>query len=90
MSIVRKLDDVGRIAIPRDLRRALCLMGGDEIEISVNPDDTITLSKFNRTFKTDFEKMFLEFCMYRAECNNPVTDAETEKYKQMLEVFANS
>ena len=33
MIIIKKIDDIGRIAIPRDVRRALRWMGGDEIEI---------------------------------------------------------
>ena len=43
--IIRKIDDVGRISIPRDIRRQLNWYGSDEIEIVVNPDDSITCRK---------------------------------------------
>lgn len=33
MKIIKKIDDLGRIAIPKDVRRQFRLMGGDEIEI---------------------------------------------------------
>jgi len=42
---VKKLDDVGRITIPRDLRRSLRWMDGDEIEIIPNSDGTILLKR---------------------------------------------
>ena len=45
MSIVKKIDDVGRVAIPKDLRRSLRWMGGDEIEIIPKEDGTILLRR---------------------------------------------
>lgn len=33
MYTIKKIDDLGRLSIPRDLRRTLRWMGGDEIEI---------------------------------------------------------
>ena len=41
MKIIKKIDDLGRIAIPKEIRRALRWMGGDEIEISLNDDRSI-------------------------------------------------
>lgn len=45
MKIIKKIDDIGRVVIPRDVRNNLRWMGGDEIEIIVNDDDTITLRR---------------------------------------------
>jgi AbrB family looped-hinge helix DNA binding protein len=45
MKIIKKIDDVGRIAIPRDLRRSLRWMGGDEIAIIPREDGTLLLQK---------------------------------------------
>lgn len=45
MNVVKKIDDIGRIAIPKDLRRSLRWMGGDEIEIIPNEDGSILLRK---------------------------------------------
>lgn len=45
MNVVKKMDDIGRIVIPRDIRQSLRWMGGDEIEITVNNDNTILLRK---------------------------------------------
>ena len=49
MKIIKKIDDLGRIAIPKDIRRALRLMGGDEIEIVVNDEDIILRKHNNDT-----------------------------------------
>lgn len=48
MKISKKIDDIGRIAIPKDVRRALRWMGGDEIEIIPNDDGSVTLRKAER------------------------------------------
>ena len=45
MVIIKKIDDIGRIAIPKDVRRALRWMGGDEIEIIPKDNGTIILQK---------------------------------------------
>ena len=45
MNVIKKMDDIGRIAIPKDIRRSLRWMGGDEIEIILNEDNSITLRK---------------------------------------------
>ena len=45
MVIIKKIDDIGRIAIPRDVRRALRWMGGDEIEIIPKDNGELVLRK---------------------------------------------
>lgn len=52
MVIIKKIDDLGRIAIPKDVRRSLRWMGGDEIEILPQEDGTVLLrSHSNNTAK---------------------------------------
>ncbi len=46
MTVVKKMDDIGRIVIPRDIRNTLRWMGGDEIEIILNNDNTILLRRY--------------------------------------------
>ena len=43
MVVIKKIDDIGRISIPKDIRRALRWMGGDEIEIIPKDDGTLLL-----------------------------------------------
>ena len=41
MKIIKKIDDLGRIAIPKDVRKEFSLFGGDEIEIIPKEDEII-------------------------------------------------
>lgn len=45
--IVRKVDDLGRIVIPKELRKNLNIKNSDDLEISIN-DDKIILEKYYR------------------------------------------
>lgn len=86
----RKIDDVGRIALPRDVRRGLRWMGGDEIQITVNPDNTLTLSKSEKNYMNEFTNLYDDFCAERAAAGDPVTPQDNEIYNKMLAIFCNS
>lgn len=43
--IVRRIDDLGRVVVPRELRRSLQIENGDEIEIFTE-EDRIILKKY--------------------------------------------
>lgn len=44
--IIRRIDDLGRIVIPKEIRRNLGIREGDPLEIGVS-DDAIVLTKYN-------------------------------------------
>ncbi len=44
--MIRKLDDLGRVVIPREIRRSMGLMERDDLEIFVEGDQII-LQKFS-------------------------------------------
>lgn len=44
--IVRNIDELGRIVIPKELRRTMQIQPGDPIEIFTN-DDSIVLKKYS-------------------------------------------
>ena len=46
--IIRRIDDLGRIVIPKELRKSLRIKNGDSLEIFVNQDD-IVLKKYSPT-----------------------------------------
>jgi len=46
--IVRRIDELGRIVLPAEVRRAYNISPGSEIEISTQ-DDTIILRKYETT-----------------------------------------
>lgn len=44
--MVRKIDDLGRIAIPMELRRKFVIEKGDELEVLVNSGGMIVLRRY--------------------------------------------
>jgi transcriptional pleiotropic regulator of transition state genes len=72
--IVRKVDELGRIVIPIELRRTLNIQERDSLEILVNREGEITLRKYQAgcTFCTETEGL-VEFK------GNPICPACIEK-----------
>lgn len=56
--MVRTIDDMGRIVIPREIRKSLHIEMGDPIEIGV-VDDTICLTKYtpNRGYELEIKRL---------------------------------
>ena len=70
--ISRRLDALGRVVLPADLRRALNLSTGDELEISVDQDAVIlrkagTACVFCGTDDASFEHLAKRVCRPCAE-----------------------
>ena len=49
--IVRHIDDLGRIAIPKEIRRALHLEDGTQIEMRTNKNGEIILKKYKKSWE---------------------------------------
>lgn len=45
--VVRRLDDLGRIVIPKEIRKNIRLKEGDNLEIFIDSDENIILKKFS-------------------------------------------
>ena len=45
--IVRRIDDLGRIVIPKEIRRAMRIYEGDPLEIFFDTDHNIVLKKYS-------------------------------------------
>lgn len=61
MNVTKKMDDIGRITIPKDIRSSLRWMGGDEIEIIVNNDGTVLLRKYENDTVKRLEELRAEW-----------------------------
>ena len=48
--IVRRIDDLGRIVIPKEIRRNMSLNDGDALEITYN-NDTVSIRKYKKSFE---------------------------------------
>ena len=58
--IVRRLDDLGRLVIPKEIRKIYKLKEGDSIEFFVNENDEIVLKKFS-VLSDEIETITLNF-----------------------------
>ena len=45
--IVRRIDDLGRVVVPKEIRRTLRIREGDPMEIFTNHDGEIILKKYS-------------------------------------------
>ena len=65
--IVRRIDELGRVVIPKELRRTMRIKEGEEMEVFVAPDDTLVLKKYSPL------KAMEDFCKEYAEAVYRVT-----------------
>ena len=50
--IVRRVDDLGRVVIPKEIRRACNIREGDPLEIFLQ-DGAVAFKKYNPTYRDD-------------------------------------
>ena len=50
--IVRRVDDLGRVAIPKEIRHACNIREGDPLEIFLQ-DGAVVFKKYNPTYRDD-------------------------------------
>ena len=53
--IVRRIDDLGRVVIPREMRRILSIHEGDPLEIWVDGKDTVCFRKYTINLRDEVE-----------------------------------
>ncbi|MDF2556802.1 MAG: spoVT [Bacillales bacterium] len=59
--IVRRIDDLGRVVIPKEIRRTLRIREGDPLEIFVDREGEVILKKYSPISElTDFAKEYAE------------------------------
>lgn len=59
--VLRRIDELGRIVIPKEIRRNLKIREGDSIEIYITNDDEILLKKYSSLKKiSDFAQRFTD------------------------------
>jgi AbrB family looped-hinge helix DNA binding protein len=82
-NVIKKIDDLGRIAIPKEFRRALRLMGGDEIEL-IQKDNEIILRKYQPNISgqlQDSKEAFQEWLATNYQTNNDLM----EQFQKLIE-----
>ncbi|SDZ66412.1 AbrB family transcriptional regulator, stage V sporulation protein T [Evansella caseinilytica] len=77
--IVRRIDDLGRVVIPKEIRRTLRIREGDPLEIFVDRDGEVILKKYSPISELgDFAKEYAE-ALYDS-LNHIVLIADRDSY----------
>ena len=66
--IIKKIDDLGRIAIPKDIRKTMGLFGGDEIELLFQEEENeIVIKPYVSNYAKQIAKLKEEIAAARVE-----------------------
>ena len=74
--IVRRIDDLGRVVVPKEIRRTLRIREGDPLEIFTAKDGEVILKKYSpigelNEFSTTVKlKTALELIQHQLECRS--------------------
>lgn len=60
--IVRRVDDLGRVVIPKEIRRNLGIKEGDPLEIYIHEDGGVIYRKYAFNLKSDVEFLCEKLC----------------------------
>lgn len=75
--VVRRIDDLGRIVIPKEIRRSLRIREGDSLEICSNGTEGITLKKYSQVETIEsFVNQYVEAVYQATKKEIIVTDTE--------------
>lgn len=79
--IVRRIDDLGRIVIPKEIRRIMRITEGDPLEIKVDSENKIiTMSPYNQL---DYRNMW-EDLKRRSSFSKETVEEIEKRYSDML------
>lgn len=77
--IVRRIDDLGRVVIPKEIRRTLRIREGDPLEIFVDRDGEVILKKYSPISELgDFAKEYAEALF--DSLGNPVLICDRDQF----------
>ena len=83
--IVRRIDDLGRVVIPKEIRRTLRIREGDPLEIYVDREGEVILKKYSPDYmkegKDYIERAWGHFYTYVIDIHH-MTAKGTEQQKE--------
>ena len=74
--IVRRIDDLGRVVIPKEIRRIMRVREGDPLEIFLNEDGEVVFRKYNPTYRDDLMATLQDAADYYDKYEDDQTTAE--------------
>ena len=81
--IVRKIDELGRIVLPKELRKSLNINSGDDFQISIDENKIINS---NESIKDNISKLIQERKLYISDkiIKNQISDSIIEEGKIVI------
>lgn len=76
--MVRKVDELGRVVVPKEMRRVLGIKPGSSIEMSIDKDNNVVLKKFSEIENLEFFAQIIADTLFEMT-NNPVLVCDDEK-----------
>ena len=74
--IIRKVDELGRIVIPKEIRKTLGIKDGEDLEIYIK-DKAIYLQKYSRLWALkDISEILIQYALEEMNLNIIITDKE--------------
>lgn len=94
--IIRRVDDVGRIAIPKEIRRTMRIRENEALEIytdMINGMPCVCFAKYEQRFSKDLDDVFEKIHTEMTDCAEWNLAAEfrnaMEKVAEILDKFEN-
>ena len=84
VGFTRKIDNLGRIVIPREYRKILNIKDYDLINITLN-NNKLVLKKQNNSI--DYEEILYNVLKSKKDYNYLVTKEDVEKLEQLIDDF---
>lgn len=76
--IVRRIDDLGRVVIPKEIRRTMRIREGDPLEIFTDKEGEVILKKYSPIGElSDFASQYAETLAKTSGCAVCITDKDT-------------
>ena len=77
--IVRRVDDLGRVVIPKEIRRTLCIREGDPLEIWLDGKDMVCFRKYGTNLRDE-----VDYLKYQIETFCDLPNETQEKIMTLL------
>ncbi|SDC81023.1 MULTISPECIES: stage V sporulation T C-terminal domain-containing protein [unclassified Candidatus Frackibacter] len=74
--IVRKIDNLGRVVIPKEIRKEMKINNGNTLEIFVDQDDSVILKKYSPVEELDRVEDYIDTLVETTDCDVMITDAD--------------
>ncbi|MGM0369422.1 MAG: stage V sporulation T C-terminal domain-containing protein [Bacillota bacterium] len=74
--IVRKIDNLGRVVIPKEIRTEMQINNGNTLEIYVDKNDTVVLKKYSPVRELDDLEGYIETLEETTDSNVIITDTD--------------